>query len=71
MWGHGKGRMTRASTHVQDSVVGLRMRQRHQTLGDVLLDLAVARAFMGNRSDGTHLPDTERIVDAVRRTLEA
>jgi hypothetical protein len=30
------------------------------TLGDVLADFAVARAFVGSRSDGQHLGDTER-----------
>ena len=33
---------------------------RGKQLGDLLLDLAVARAFLGDRSDGALLPDSER-----------
>ena len=33
---------------------------RSFSLGDLLLDLAIARAFVGDRSDGGHLADTER-----------
>jgi len=36
------------------------MPTRNQQLGDVLLNFAIARAFIGDRSDGQHLPDTER-----------
>ncbi|MEZ4442601.1 MAG: hypothetical protein R3B72_26140 [Polyangiaceae bacterium] len=32
---------------------------RESSLGDLLVDLAIARAFVGDRSDGMHLPDTE------------
>lgn len=35
-------------------------RDRSEELGSLLLDLAVARAFLGDRSDGGHLADTER-----------
>jgi len=35
-------------------------RDRAHNLGDLLLDYAIARAFVGNRSDGFHLPDVRR-----------
>lgn len=43
---------------------------RQTTLGDMLLDFAVARAFAGSRSDGAHLPDTERYGDMGRPRFE-
>ncbi|MEM1031248.1 MAG: hypothetical protein AAGN82_12935 [Myxococcota bacterium] len=42
------------------------MPTRHKTLGEMLLDLAVARAFMGSRSDGQHLEDTRWLGDLGR-----
>ena len=44
--------------------------QLDMTLGDLLLDYAVARAFVGSRSDGAHLPDTERFGDLGRVRFE-
>ncbi|MBI4703654.1 MAG: hypothetical protein HY744_21290 [Deltaproteobacteria bacterium] len=35
-------------------------RDRERTLDDILLEFAVARAFVGDRADGAHLPPTER-----------
>ncbi len=35
------------------------MPHRHKTLGETMLQLAIARAFMGSRSDGQHLVDTD------------
>jgi len=43
---------------------------KDMTLGDLLLDYAVARAFVGSRSDGAHLPDTERFGDLGRIRFE-
>jgi hypothetical protein len=43
---------------------------RSTTLGDILLDFAVARAFVGSRSDGAHLVDTERYGDFGRPRFE-
>jgi hypothetical protein len=39
-------------------------------LENLLLDFAVARAFVGSRSDGKHLTDTERFGDAGRVRFE-
>jgi hypothetical protein len=43
---------------------------RGTTLDDVLLDFAVARAFVGSRSDGAHLPGSERLGDFGRPRFE-
>ena len=43
---------------------------RGTTLDDILLDFAVSRAFVGSRSDGAHLPDTERYGDFGRVRFE-
>jgi len=45
-------------------------RERSHLLGDLLLDFAVARAFVGSRSDGEHLPNVERFGDAGRVRFE-
>src|SRR6185503_5114193 len=39
-------------------------------LGDVLVDFAAARAFLGSRADGDHLPDSERFGDFGRPRFE-
>jgi hypothetical protein len=41
-------------------VLGRILPERDLTLGDLLLDFAVARAFVGDRSDGAHLLGSER-----------
>ncbi len=46
------------------------MRPRGSTLESLLLDFAVARAFVGSRSDGGHLADVERFGDAGRVRFE-
>ncbi len=43
---------------------------RGSTLDDLLLNFAVARAFVGSRSDGAHLSDVERYGDAGRVRFE-
>ena len=43
---------------------------RKQQLGDALLDFAVARAFLGSRSDGRHLPETAHFGDLARVRFE-
>ncbi|MBW2453296.1 MAG: hypothetical protein JRI68_02245 [Deltaproteobacteria bacterium] len=43
---------------------------RGKQLGEMLVDFAVARAFVGNRSDGAHLSDTERFGDLGRVRFE-
>jgi hypothetical protein len=43
---------------------------RELTLGDALVDFAVARAFFGSRSDGQHLSDGERFGDFGRVRFE-
>lgn len=45
-------------------------RTRDTTLDGVLLDFAIARAFVGTRSDGAHLADVERFGDAGRVRFE-
>jgi hypothetical protein len=46
------------------------MRDRASTLETLLLDFAIARAFVGNRSDGAHLSDVARFGDAGRVRFE-
>ena len=46
------------------------MRSRGSTLENLLLDFAVARAFVGSRSDGAHLADVDRFGDAGRVRFE-
>jgi hypothetical protein len=46
------------------------MRDRGSSLDDLLLDFAVARAFVGSRSDGAHIVDVERFGDAGRVRFE-
>jgi hypothetical protein len=46
------------------------MRDRNATLDDLLLDFAVARAFVGTRSDGAHLADVERFGELGRVRFE-
>ncbi|MEO7331937.1 MAG: hypothetical protein ABI193_25395 [Minicystis sp.] len=45
-------------------------RTRDATLDQLLLDFAVARAFVGSRSDDTHLPDVRRFGDLGRVRFE-
>jgi hypothetical protein len=45
-------------------------RSRGGSLDGLLLDFAVARAFVGSRSDGAHLSDVERFGDAGRVRFE-
>lgn len=40
------------------------------TLADLLLDVAVARAFMGSADDGLHAPETRPLGDAARVPLD-
>jgi len=42
------------------------MPHRHKTLGETLLQLSIARAFMGSRSDGQHMVDTAWLGDLGR-----
>ncbi|WP_437634779.1 hypothetical protein [Sorangium sp. So ce854] len=46
------------------------LRARGKDLGDLLLDFAVARAFLGSRSDGAHLSDAARFGDFGRVRFE-
>ena len=46
------------------------MRDRGSNLENLLLDFAVARAFVGSRSDGGHLGDVTRFGDAGRVRFE-
>ncbi|XXX76896.1 hypothetical protein WMF30_55545 [Sorangium sp. So ce134] len=46
------------------------LRSRGKDLDDLLLDFAVARAFLGSRSDGAHLSDAERFGDFGRVRFE-
>jgi hypothetical protein len=46
------------------------MRDRGSTLDDLLLDFAVARAFVGSRSDGRHMTDVARFGDEGRVRFE-
>lgn len=46
------------------------MRPRGSSLEDLLLDFAVARGFVGSRSDGAHLADVARFGDAGRVHFE-
>lgn len=46
------------------------MRDRGSNLENLLLDFAVARAFVGSRSDGGHLADVNRFGDAGRVRFE-
>jgi hypothetical protein len=46
------------------------LRARSTSLDDLLLDFAVARAFVGSRSDGAHLSDVARFGDAGRVRFE-
>ncbi len=46
------------------------MRDRGSTLENLLLDFAIARAFVGSRSDGAHLADVERFGDLGRVRFE-
>jgi hypothetical protein len=46
------------------------LRDRGSTLGDLLLDFTVARAFIGSRSDEGHLTDVARFGDAGRVRFE-
>jgi len=45
-------------------------KERSKRLGEALIDFAIARAFIGNRSDGAHLPDVERFGDMGRVRFE-
>jgi hypothetical protein len=51
-------------------VLRVAMKDRGSTLDNLLLDFAVARAFVGSRSDGAHLSDVERYGDAGRVRFE-
>ncbi len=46
------------------------MKDRGSTLDNLLLDFAVARAFVGSRSDGAHLADVDRFGDMGRVRFE-
>ncbi|AUX27605.1 uncharacterized protein SOCEGT47_082010 [Sorangium cellulosum] len=46
------------------------LRARGKGLDDLLLDFAIARAFLGSRSDGAHLPGAERFGDFGRVRFE-
>ncbi|MDC0679779.1 hypothetical protein [Sorangium atrum] len=46
------------------------LRSRGEDLDDLLLEFAVARAFLGSRSDGAHLSDAERFGDFGRVRFE-
>ncbi|WP_437484638.1 hypothetical protein WME75_45415 [Sorangium sp. So ce1014] len=46
------------------------LRSRGEDLDDLLLELAIARAFLGSRSDGAHLSDAERFGDFGRVRFE-
>jgi hypothetical protein len=46
------------------------MKDRGGSLENLLLDFAVARAFVGSRSDGAHLTDVDRFGDAGRVRFE-
>ncbi len=46
------------------------LRPRGATMGDLLLDFGVSRAFVGSRSDGAHLGDVARFGDAGRVRFE-
>ncbi|KYF65356.1 hypothetical protein BE15_41230 [Sorangium cellulosum] len=46
------------------------LRSRGKDLDDLLLDFAVARAFLGSRSDGAHLSDAARFGDFGRVRFE-
>jgi len=46
------------------------MHDRSSTLDNLLLDFAVARAFVGSRSDGAHLADVERFGELGRVRFE-
>ncbi|WP_437278738.1 hypothetical protein WME90_47310 [Sorangium sp. So ce375] len=46
------------------------LRSRGEDLGDLLLEFAIARAFLGSRSDGAHLSDAERFGDFGRVRFE-
>ena len=54
---------------VFDSLRAIR-RDRQSSLDALLIDFAVARAFVGSRSDGAHLADVERFGDAGRVRFE-
>ncbi len=40
------------------------------TINDLLLDTAIARAFMGSAEDGLHAPETRTLGDAARVTMD-
>jgi hypothetical protein len=46
------------------------MKDRGSTLDNLLLDFAIARAFVGSRSDGAHLADVDRFGDMGRVRFE-
>ncbi|WP_437967551.1 hypothetical protein WMF04_49790 [Sorangium sp. So ce260] len=46
------------------------LRARGKDLDDLLLEFAIARAFLGSRSDGAHLSDAERLGDFGRVRFE-
>ncbi|WP_437529985.1 hypothetical protein WME79_48835 [Sorangium sp. So ce726] len=46
------------------------LRSRGEDLDDLLLEFAIARAFLGSRSDGAHLSDAERFGDLGRVRFE-
>ncbi|WP_437937753.1 hypothetical protein [Sorangium sp. So ce341] len=46
------------------------LRSRGKDLDDLLLEFAIARAFVGSRSDGAHLSDVERFGDFGRVRFE-
>ena len=46
------------------------LKARSQSLGDALIDFAIARAFIGSRNDGAHLPDVSRFGDMGRVRFE-
>jgi hypothetical protein len=46
------------------------LKPRGKTLDGVLLEFALARAFVGSRSDGAHLPDVDRFGDLGRVRFE-
>jgi hypothetical protein len=51
-------------------VLRVNVKRRGSTLDQLLLDFAIARAFVGSRSDGKHMGDVERFGDLGRVRFE-
>lgn len=70
LWAIGAQPAPRGNHHVDEpdlfDVLRRVMPYRHKTLGETLLQLAIARAFMGSRSDGQHLRDSDWLGDLGR-----